>query len=91
MKVSEFLSDRSRWTQHATARDASGDITHPDSPNAVCFCLLGAIYKSTDSAIERILTIKKIENHVKEFTGLWNDAPGRQFEEVKALLVELDL
>jgi len=60
MKVGELLSDPSRWTQCATGRNAAGipliQLMTPghgqfpmrplaESPDAVCWCLRGAILK----------------------------------------------
>ena len=35
MKIHELLTDESKWTQHAWARDAQGNSVWPDDPNAV--------------------------------------------------------
>jgi len=44
MKVSELLSDRSKWTQGASARDKHDDIVDPEDPAACKWCFLGALY-----------------------------------------------
>ena len=60
MKVGELLADPAHWTKHAMARDAFGTVIRINSPNATCWCLLGAIrhcYKSLpdiDSICDRI-------------------------------------
>lgn len=41
----ELLSDPERWTWGKYARTSSYTETSPHSPDAVCFCLLGAIAK----------------------------------------------
>lgn len=46
VSVRELLSDEKRWTQGQEARDVSGDGVPPTSKDAVCWCLLGALYKS---------------------------------------------
>ena len=38
----ELLSDKTKWTQRAMARDAEGKEAEPSHPDAVCFCALGA-------------------------------------------------
>lgn len=43
----ELISDEKRWTQHFTARDDKGRKTASDSPEAVCWCLIGAANKIT--------------------------------------------
>lgn len=45
MKVRELLSDKSKWSKHHYAQDASGKPTSPHSENAVAWCLVGAIEK----------------------------------------------
>ena len=43
MKLTELLSDKSKWTTKAWARDAEGTPCLISSESAVCFCLSGAI------------------------------------------------
>lgn len=38
-----ILTDPEQWTEKALARDVHGEPVRPNSPNAVCFCLEGAI------------------------------------------------
>jgi len=45
MKVSELLSDRSKWTQEVCARDKHGDPIDFHDPLACKWCLLGAVYR----------------------------------------------
>lgn len=45
MKVSELLSDESKWTQKAMARNRSGEEIELRSPNACKWCLFGAILR----------------------------------------------
>lgn len=43
--VRELLSEESRWTTAAAARDVSGKPVYPLSPAAVKWCVLGALQK----------------------------------------------
>lgn len=43
MKVKEIFTSPDRWTQGVEARDARGTNVGYYSPNAVSYCLLGAI------------------------------------------------
>ena len=43
----ELLSEESRWTQEAYARDVEGRVLYPNNPNATCFCAVGALRKVT--------------------------------------------
>lgn len=45
--VRELLSDPSRWTRGAYARDAEGNYANASGPNAVCWCAVGAFEKVT--------------------------------------------
>jgi len=58
MKVSELLSDRSKWTQGASARDKHGDICDPEDPAACKWCFVGALYhcylEESPSVLNRI-------------------------------------
>ena len=92
MKAWELLSDKAKHTTGTFARDKDGKDVSPRSPEAVCWCALGAIYycDSTDSEEAR----RKLRQapQVKVFHGDipdWNDHV--PFEEVVAVLKELDL
>lgn len=63
------------WTQHVMARDSDGNETNPISNKAVCWCLLGAIYKVGGHTSEAIHY--KVTN-----IAAWNDNPNRTVEEV---------
>src|SRR6266508_1642683 len=43
MKINELLSDKSKWTQHAYARLPTGEPCASSHPDAVSWCLLGAV------------------------------------------------
>lgn len=43
MKVKELLSDESKWTRSAYARDSMGHSIPSTDPDAKCWCLQGAI------------------------------------------------
>lgn len=46
-KAHALIKDPAHWTQAAAARDADGKPCPPDSPDAVCFCSVGAICRVT--------------------------------------------
>lgn len=77
------------WTQHTEARRADGSPCRPESPDATCFCLSGAlnaipvlpaVYASAVRAL--LIQIAPEEGPLFE----WNDRPGRTQAEVLALL-----
>lgn len=41
----ELLSDPTRWTKFACARDSMGLTVKDDDPSAACWCLIGAAAK----------------------------------------------
>jgi len=43
VKVRELLSNPEHWTKHALAKDKNMGKVYPKDPNAVCWCLVGAI------------------------------------------------
>src|SRR6478736_7659609 len=45
----ELLSDPDHWTVRADARLADGEPASPDHPDAVCWCLYGALRKASAS------------------------------------------
>lgn len=95
MKIKEFYSDSSRWTQRVLARDKNGHEVFFGDKEAYSFCLLGVIahcYDKDPRKIERKIT-EKIKQISKPGTTIlsWSDDPERTFEEVKALVDELDV
>ena len=43
--LQELFEDEKRWTQFAEARDQGGGSVGADSPDAVSFCLYGAVQR----------------------------------------------
>lgn len=102
MKAWEILSSKEKWTQAAWGRDANGaEVNSSDLENAVCFCLGGAIIKAyglgingmRDEYADKLLA--KLTPHLDwgdySYIFNWNDSPSRTYEEVVALLKELDI
>lgn len=92
MKLKELFTDASKWTRRAYARNSRGVPQDYHSPEAVCFCLLGGIYKCYPTEETQF----KLFNAIKLKTGdvwisTWNDAPSRTFDEVKQLVNDLDI
>jgi hypothetical protein len=86
------------WTQGALARDAVGQEVEPDSPDAVCWCLIGAMqrgagptypnYAALRDTLRQDLGIRREFEALGEEVTLtrWNDTPGRTQAEVVALV-----
>lgn len=90
MKVIDVLSAPERWTQGANARDKDGTAVKHSSAEATCFCLGSAIALAYPEAQWPIF--QRIAARTGEpSTIVWNDEPGRTFEEVRRLVIDLDL
>ncbi len=90
MKLKDFFTDKSKWTQGAYARDKHDHMRLTSSPNAVKYCLMGAVmnfYQSRDQQ----RTIDAIAREVKDNIADWNDAKQRTFEDIKVLIEKLDI
>lgn len=88
MKIRELLTDESKWTQGTLAEDAKGNRVSVLSPNASSFCLVGAVVRCYDKTTD---VVDRIAREVNDEVTNWNDADGRTFEEVKALVEWLDI
>lgn len=89
MKVWELLSDESKWTIMADARDGQGRAIAADDSEAVQWCLLGALrrcYGPHDGD-----AYVRLVKGTRGVISLFNDAPRRTFAEVHALVKELDI
>lgn len=88
MKVQDILTDESKWTQRAYARDAGGCGVHEFDETAVKFCIMGAINKAYPR--DKWPAIKK--RLLKHCDGVhWNDSPNRTFADVRGLIEKLDI
>lgn len=91
MKVKDFLT-KDNWTKIAMARGANGLSIDPCSPDAVKWCMMGAIKKlypadQRDSVLFR-LTQFSIKRHDKMIATTNDDC---SFESIKKLLDEADV
>jgi hypothetical protein len=98
-KVGEILSEPSRWTKVAFARNAEGIEVDVESPDAACYCFIGAIQKAEyEVALQswRSQIVRNTVNSCLPTPGTlpfsssaivgFNDAPERTFEEVRAVI-----
>jgi len=63
-QIRDLLADPKRWTQEYCGRTASGDPITVPSPEATCFCLMGAIFQTQGCETGR--TVNKLEDHLNE-------------------------
>jgi hypothetical protein len=103
MKIHEFFDNPSKWTQNVYARDALGNEVDADDPDAVSWNLSGAInycyFLTTPAKIKD--DIYKLELAMKmhqiiDIIGTpqvwdWEANPKRTFEEIKAIVVQVDI
>ncbi len=101
---SEILSD-GLWMQRAMASDARGEDVHPDSADAVAWCMVGAcvaahhgetpkaFYAAVEDAAFRrdgqVIDMFMYEP-VGDLLMHWNDSPGRTKDEVIEVLREAE-
>lgn len=92
MKVKELLSDETKWIKGDYARDKSGKTAFPNSLDAACWCLHGAIihcyyqsikYSSVERLVRKELQLASIHK--------WNDDPKRTFQDVRKLVEKLNI
>jgi hypothetical protein len=92
MKIKELFTDETKWTRGAEARCRCGAEVRPCSPNATSWCLRAAANMCYPSANENGLVTARICSQIGgEPIMSWNDAPERIFEDVMALVEELDI
>lgn len=100
MKMHELLDSPEKWTQKAMARDKDGFSKFEWSEDAVCWCMAGACMRCYPSRDEACSVWRRLNRHVTsdvspwpayEDATAWNDDPERKYEDVVAVLKELDV
>jgi hypothetical protein len=89
MKAWQLLDSREKWCQHTYAMDADGYIVDPTLEDAVCWCIDGAMKKCYGSSMLPARFYERTADYSCSVT--YNDDPKRTWEEVHALLKELDI
>lgn len=102
MKAHELLNSPRRWGRYSYASDDAGYSQPVFGPEASCYCLLGSLIRcyadpnpQPDEASYLVTPAyvaarQRLEAAYPNPTSL-NDDPNTTFEQVHALLVELDL
>lgn len=85
MKPSELLSDESKWCQGSAAQDANGVWIMADWPEAVKWCMLGAVCRCNPTNYYTDKQALAAHLGCNDVIG-WNDADGRTYAEVIAAL-----
>ncbi len=89
-EAAELLSKPDAWIQQAYSRTADGKWCPPTDPDAVCWCVRGAIAKVVGSWLDS--AVKPAEDALRSHLGRdglaqWNDERGRSAPEVVGALV----
>ena len=92
MKLRSLYSKPGTWTQCALARTADGKGVMSDHPNAVSFCLVGAICRFYPGRTAEIIQLLEKDKAVapRDIVA-WNNAPSRTQREVMNLCRRLGL
>lgn len=89
MKAWQLLEDPKHWTQEAFARDKDGQQVDESSPDAICWCVVGACRKLYTPE-ERTKIYDRLRSEVPhEAIMAWNDTSTH--EVVLAKLKKLDI
>ena len=80
MKVEDLLCDKSKWTRGSFAKDISGENVTNNDPNAVCWCVFGAILKVYSNEVDLENAILKLSDTVGGGIVNFNDT--HSYEEV---------
>lgn len=92
-RASEIIRNPEKWCTGMEAMTPDRDLTHARDPNAVCWCLVGAIKCASgtndlaaDFAQEAVRAMLLNEDSAEAELTAWNDNPYRLHGEVVALL-----
>lgn len=97
MKIQKLLNTEKRWCRGAEARDIHGTPVSPQSPEAVQWCLLGAInkcYGSYTNDYDKIFD--RLRNTIeapRKIFGVanFNDRASTTFADIQKLIEKADV
>ncbi len=95
MKLKEYYTNESKWTQYTWFRNSESGATY-HSEEAVCACLEGALSICYGGSEDYRKIRALIEENIPSAFGMnqiaaWNDDEQRTFDDVKALVEKLDI
>ena len=85
-EIKDVLSDESSWTQNTFARDVNGNTIDVDSDNACSWCLMGAIYKSSDTVNQSNDVVDCLYRVTGQSVCYYNDNKETQHQDIVNLL-----
>ena len=74
----DLITDPKHWTQNTPARDMTGKPCNSDAPEAVCFCIYGAVGHVTQCDITRYGSCVASIMEVEDSPGFFNDTHNHQ-------------
>jgi hypothetical protein len=91
MKLSTLLRAKKNWCQNADARDLKGYPVGALDPEAVCFCLSGALAKCyANNRTEYLRAFRKLTNAIDSIDGVgivsFNDNGATTFADIKKVV-----
>jgi hypothetical protein len=86
-RAANLIEPKGNWTRLTSARDAKNRSVLALSPDAICWCAVGAIIRATGFDRPELDLVFGMWKSVGEVT-VFNDAPGREQAEVVAMLRE---
>lgn len=86
-RAADLIEPEGKWTQQIYARTEDGRSTDVQDPEAICFCMAGALARVAGDFNERFISAKQVVGNILD-RGMadWNDAPERTQPEVVAAL-----
>ena len=97
MKAYELLSTPDRWCKGNWAKDARGQVTKASGPDAVCWCLTGALWRIYMDRPHAYAAVKdRVVSVLERRTGrgglvAFNDDFRTSYEDVIAVLKEANV
>jgi hypothetical protein len=86
-----YNNDPSRHCREVLALDAEGKYCRSDSPNAVKWCIVGAVYRVYGEQRYSFI-LDKIAEHINSYDIVgWNNNPNTSFDEINRVVTELNI
>lgn len=89
--LQELFSEKSRWIKDSSAEDNQGRTIDPNSEAAVSWCLLGGIIRVYGRGTTKSAQVMTALHFKLDGIACWNDQSERKFEDVVALVKELEI
>ena len=91
MKAHDILSDESKWTKGTLARNRLGEPCDYVSQSACKWCVEGALHAAYPSLVDDYTAAFRLEDETGRKIHKWHDDPETTFQDVRKLLLKLDV